>query len=779
MGGNTEYIAGHGYLSLGQAVHVAQNSEGGVDQQVAGFLERKLAVVWAKLNAQPTTYVLPSDEFALLNYYRTRFGDNEINIRYQHSCTIPLATVLTAFACTQAFILLNFLKVIERMRNHFSLSKDALVQPVWSWKLANSHRVSSGYQDKRWFFVSLFLMLIAISQSTYAALLDSPRSNLPSLSKRAANESSLLQCLQVAAPVPSPKTPCRQVLMVHTFAYSYGQPYIAGDYNPPDCDFNHVIINFTVTSAGRQFDRLALMYFDDTEVFRTSTAEPTRNGIVWSYLKDMSLYLSLFKTPHKIIFDLGNLVDDTYTGIWNTTLTATFYSAAETFEPADLILPISAGRSTANQSSAFTVPETSAIKSLTLPQNARKAVFSISACGQSAEEFWWSNVLSSDTQAFGNDTTLYGHSPFRELQLLIDGVLAGVAWPFPVIFTGGVVPGFWRPIVGIDTFDLREDEIDISPFLPLLTDKQTHSFEIRVVGIDNDGKGNARFPGNIESNWVVTGKIFLWLDANSSMVTGTPPVLQTPDPAVTLHSTRQQTYNGTVQSLEYAIQVSRQVFIQSTLHTSGGNKTVTWQQNLTFANSGVLDNEGNDQDVRQTTAGTHRSSSGFLRVFEYPLSVVSAYNAPSGGNVTIKGEMDRGKNVRQINDLAFPNEWKSFDYSRLPPDASRKPFRGSLVENRQNGTASYFSNPAAKVSYGTGNTEQLFTLTGVNDKPIAVLYRRHIIAANDSIVYDDESLSGQQVEPSGSFVSSNVATRNGMHKFAAKAPRVMLGRGPR
>jgi hypothetical protein len=78
MGGNTEYIAGHGYLSLGQAVHVAQNSEGGIDQRLAQFLERKLAEVWAKLNAQPRSYILPSDEFALLNYYRNRFGDNEI-----------------------------------------------------------------------------------------------------------------------------------------------------------------------------------------------------------------------------------------------------------------------------------------------------------------------------------------------------------------------------------------------------------------------------------------------------------------------------------------------------------------------------------------------------------------------------------------------------------------------------------------------------------------------------------------------------------------------------
>jgi hypothetical protein len=194
------------------------------------------------------------------------------------------------------------------------------------------------------------------------------------------------------------------------------------------------------------------MYMDDIEVFRTSTAEPTANGIIWSYARDMSAYVALFKTPHKLIFDLGNIVDDTYTGLWNTTLTATFFDAESTVKPADIILPVSAQKSGSNQSSAFVVPESKALNTLELPKNANKAVFSISACGQAAEEFWWSNVLSSDTRAFGNESVLYGHSPFRELQLFIDGKMAGVAWPFPVIFTGGIIPGFWRPIVGIGTY---------------------------------------------------------------------------------------------------------------------------------------------------------------------------------------------------------------------------------------------------------------------------------------------------------------------------------------
>ena len=76
--GNTEYIGGYGPLSLGQAVKHAQNSEGGVDQRLANHLEKKLSEVCARLEAQPNTYILPPDEFALVNYYRSRFGESEL-----------------------------------------------------------------------------------------------------------------------------------------------------------------------------------------------------------------------------------------------------------------------------------------------------------------------------------------------------------------------------------------------------------------------------------------------------------------------------------------------------------------------------------------------------------------------------------------------------------------------------------------------------------------------------------------------------------------------------
>ena len=37
-----------------------------------------------------------------------------------------------------------------------------------------------------------------------------------------------------------------------------------------------------------------------------------------------------------------------------------------------------------------------------------------------------------------------GQGPFREVRMLVDGQLAGVAYPYATIFTGGIVPTAWR-----------------------------------------------------------------------------------------------------------------------------------------------------------------------------------------------------------------------------------------------------------------------------------------------------------------------------------------------
>ena len=92
--------------------------------------------------------------------------------------------------------------------------------------------------------------------------------------------------------VDSDRPTCQETLAVHSFGFSYGKPFV-GRYTAPKCTFNRVTWNLTVASAGRQFDRLAIVYLGDIEVFRTSTAEPTSDGIEWTYLKVRSLFSRL------------------------------------------------------------------------------------------------------------------------------------------------------------------------------------------------------------------------------------------------------------------------------------------------------------------------------------------------------------------------------------------------------------------------------------------------------------------------------------------------------
>lgn len=388
--------------------------------------------------------------------------------------------------------------------------------------------------------------------------------------------------------------------MSHVFSNSYGAPFVGrpspskspnefrlitvlrvGDYAPPPCRFNRVTMNLTVTSQGRQFDRLGLMYLGNTEVFRTSTAEPTSAGILFTYSKEMEQYNALWEKEQKIIFDLPNIVNSEYTGLYYTTLTATFFTVPDSRPTADEILPISAEQSAENMGSAFSIPGQNASVSYTLPQNVERAVISLSACGQIAEEFWYTNTFNSDVNTFESTAgTLYGFSPFREVQLLIDGQLAGVSWPFPIIFTGGIVPGFWRPIVGIDAFDLRQHEIDVTPWLPLLCDGASHTFEIRVASLNDDGAGHATLSEIVGSYWVVTGTIFLFLGQDGSVTTGTLPSIDTPSPEIQISSSVTTNSTGANETLTYITAVTRNIAI-----TSGNT---SWTQSLSYSNFNLV-----------------------------------------------------------------------------------------------------------------------------------------------------------------------------------------------
>lgn len=574
------------------------------------------------------------------------------------------------------------------------------------------------------------------------------------------------------------------------------------------------------------------MYLGDVEVFRTSTAEPTIDGIIWTYLKEMEQYNALWKEDQKVIFDLPNIVNSVYTGPLMTTLTATFFTVPDSPSTADQIIPISAGRANENAGSAFMVPDQDARVSVEIPRNVERAVVSLSACGQQAEEFWYTNVFSADEDTFADTSgSLSGYSPFREVQLLIDGRLAGVSWPFPIIFTGGIVPGFWRPIVGIDAFDLRQHEIDISPWLPQLCDGKSHTFEIRVAGLA-DGNTLSETVGGY---WVVTGTIFLFLSSDkSSTTTGSPPTLVNPAPFISTSSVATTNSSGTNETLTYDTTVSRSLTISSTLITSAGTRPVTWTQQLTYTNHNRLTAFGQTQSTQQTTNGIDSAMLGatvgnYTNNYAYPLNVTSTFFISSAGDLTLNGSLTRGLTYDVFGPAIAPTSWTTTSTSTSKEEDKKKPdhkpYNAALLSTHQTGTAGFFrpgdpaSGPAA-YSFGTMEQEFNYQAFGLASVPLTamaaatvdkdslsrsggakaaglVAYHRFVKAVNASVVIDQESIIGgggdegdvvvaggkgsvaSDTKPVG--VEAGGALAEAVHGASGNGGvnvRVILGRGP-
>lgn len=577
-------------------------------------------------------------------------------------------------------------------------------------------------------------------------------------SRQRAVDDGVLEVIQAATPprktLEDPA--CRQTVVQHVFGNSYGSPFV-GTYSPPaaDCVFTTVVFNLTVTSSGRQYDRLALLYVGDVEVWRTSTAMPIRTGIRWSYQKDMTAFHALLSEEQHVVFDLSNVIDgDRYTGSFNVTIEALYFNdvyeagspPSSSFAPAQRIYPISNLAAGENSTAVFSLPDDDAAVNITLPRGVSGAVVSIMASGNGAEEFWWANVPSEYTDTFPSSALgeLAGYGPFREVQLLIDGRLAGVSWPFPILFTGGVDPGAWRPIVGIDTYDLPSFEIDVTPWLPLLGDGQEHEFRLQVVGFDNFSDDKI---GTVGQNWWVSGSLFVWLDGsttNDSQVGSTAGeiIVSAPQPTFEFHPvlTSETATDGTATntSFYFVLTAERQFSVTSTRQGADGRtETLSWEQHIRLSSVQNLTNEALNQSTTMLTSGSHASagawggSSGAAFSYQYPLNVFSSYDVSADGATTHPGFV-----------FCMADRGLLTDGLPLLPFASGLAAGEEHLATRQNVTSAYYWNDTIVEGTGDNNTcegQAWFSYSGTPGSASGVsAYSRYLQEVDDEMVADHE-----------------------------------------
>lgn len=450
-------------------------------------------------------------------------------------------------------------------------------------------------------------------------------------------------------------------------------------------------------------------------------------------------------------------------GIFNTTLEVTFFQAPGGLSSnADKIIPIS--RRVGLNESQPSVFNTADVNATTIvrdfPRNARKAIFTIQACGQIDEEFWWSNLPSSTALSFNATGNPSGNfSAYREIQLFIDGQLAGIQAPFPIIFTGGLNPSFWSPIVGIDVFDEKEAEIDISPFLPVLCDGTAHNFTLRVVGLDDDGKNSATLSTGVDGYWQLSGKIFVWTEDDASFITtGSAPSLAAIDPVIALSQSLTQNATGANETLKYDVSVSRSIRISSSIITPDGPINASWAQNVTTTAIGFISDFGNTSSVQFKTDTTSSSARDDVVEFSssasYPLVVNTTQFVLPNGTVRTDTILSRSKDTSRTvgEEDVFPSGLQVF--SVLPETADVVPGITELslsTSQDASGTRLVFPGGGAQNgSYAVASIEQEMLLGGkANGATSATeLYFRDVSVRSDgSIVSDVERVAGSEVPP--------------------------------
>lgn len=65
--------------TVAEALELARDTpEGAADTKVREMLDAEMARIWASIEAEPKTYVMTRDEFAVFNYYGSKYVGNEL-----------------------------------------------------------------------------------------------------------------------------------------------------------------------------------------------------------------------------------------------------------------------------------------------------------------------------------------------------------------------------------------------------------------------------------------------------------------------------------------------------------------------------------------------------------------------------------------------------------------------------------------------------------------------------------------------------------------------------
>jgi Peptide N-acetyl-beta-D-glucosaminyl asparaginase amidase A len=421
-------------------------------------------------------------------------------------------------------------------------------------------------------------------------------------------------------------TPCVVTLFSNdVFADFSTHPF---SFTPPAAcpgPWAKVILNadFSI-QAGLQFDRTANIWIGGVNVYFGTTSEPSgATARAWHIERDLTDYSALLSAAQNGRVDLGNLVNSQFTSSLFGTATLQFYPLANheaAARTADMVLPL-ASDPTGGTTFLNTTTDTLA-KTFTLPANVERAFIDVISQSQGpVDEFWYTcvpNDVTTELQSCGN-------TGFRESEITIDGVAAGVAPVYPWIYTGGIDPLLWRPIPGVQTLNFPAYRVDLTPFAALLSNGQPHQVAVSVF--------------NANSGFSTTATLLVFEDHGSKQITGalTRNTLGPPSPKVVenLNTAADGTITGSV-----TVSALRDYRVEGFVETSHGRVETSVRQNIQFTNRQDFNitELAFVQNIKQrTTISSETSTNGqgggsVQQQFEWPLDMNINFTVNADGS---------------------------------------------------------------------------------------------------------------------------------------------------
>lgn len=592
--------------------------------------------------------------------------------------------------------------------------------------------------------------------------------SLDSLNSLSSNESHsiidipFLPYSNISSPVYS------TLLLNHTFGSSWNKPASVIYYPPPsNITYNKIILTLNTSIDGVQYDRLIHIYLNDTEIWRSSTIEPAGRLSNSFTQKDVTMYSSLFNQNGSLLIQLDNLVTKRLTGKFDIEIKALYFNdnLNELNELNELnfndLSHNPFGKEISNNNHPTFVPLTpnkiadnippivyypdSDLSNLNLPlinYNTTKLLLLISTSGNAAEEFWYSNLVDEYKDHFLNyDHHFYGHGSCRVINVYINGIRVHSTNPKPYIFTGGIAPTLWNPIVSTGSFNLLPYHIDLTPILPLLWETPNSILNIEISNcIDDDEKSIIK--SGIGSNWITSASLAIWEDENIDDSYGTFEILD--------NSTKIKSFaiappfSG---MLTQIIKADYKNSLQSNLTYiyKNGTELTTLEnsENLINQTSMIFVTKFGDS---QSVLSILKSNSTKSLIDPFTFDPLDNFSMLSKNTLKSKLNFLKSEIVDDINfNVNVSVDFKTGAYSNLLPLAE--------IKSKENGTADFTLSSSG--NHGTGSVLHNYTLSTIDDST----YSRIALAENGTIAFDNITVT-DSTDSTETIVESPILSNN-------------------